>query len=920
MRSAVNLATHLVFVCGISLCGILAGGVFACGAARADTVTVTSSRDTTLFAEDGTRSNGAGSYVFTGTSDSGAARRALVYFDLTRAIPPGSTVTAVSLRMHQSRTRAGDRDARVHRVLAGWGEAGSNAPGEEGNGAVALPGDATWTHRISPATAWASEGGDFVSPASAVAVAGADGTDTTWESATLIADVQRWLDTPADNFGWIVIGDETEARTAKRFDAHELADAARRPALTVTFTAPGPTGACCSLDGTCGVALDPGSACSGVYQGTGTSCLPNPCPPPAGACCMPNASATCSMQTELDCASMGGAFGGPLTSCEPNDCPVVLTPFVDPLPIPRAVVPTSGTAGGAASYSIAIREIRQRLHRDLPDTTVWGYDDGMGASYPGPTLEARTNEPVNVTFTNDLRDSTTGAPRTTHYFDVDHCVHGAHDSTPRTVVHLHGGHVSAADDGYPEDAQAPGESVTYSYPNWQPAATLWYHDHALGITRLNVYMGLAGLYVVRDGVEDALGLPSGEHEIPLAIQDRTFHADGTLSYPSAWMEHTFGDTMLVNGRVWPYLEVDRGRYRFRMLNGCNARTLTLYLSNAAPMSVIGTDGGLLPAPISRREITLAPGERADVIIDFSAFAPGTQITLGNSAPAPYPGTVDVGVLPNVMRFVVTDQAGHTAPIPTELRPLAPIMESEAVLTRDFRLAKGASTECGGSNVWLINDLGWDDITERPRLGDTEIWRFINPSGVAHPMHLHMAMFQVLDRQQFEMRAGEVVPIGTRFPPSAWEQGWKDTVQVSPGEIVRVIVRFEDFAGRFPYHCHVLEHEDHEMMRQFETLTQCGDGFRGLPGEECDDGNTQDGDGCTSTCRLEVPDSGLPDGGGDGGVPMDGAADAGPGAMSGGCGCRTSAAPITTGAWALLAIPILARRSRARRHRNRSPHC
>jgi spore coat protein A len=381
-------------------------------------------------------------------------------------------------------------------------------------------------------------------------------------------------------------------------------------------------------------------------------------------------------------------------------------------------------------------------------------------------------------------------------------------------VHVHGAHVQTESDGYPEDTTLPGETNVYDYPNHQLPATLWYHDHALGITRLNVMMGLAGFYLIRDPFEQALGLPSGANEIPLAIQDRSFRSDGSLVYPETWMEHFFGDTLLVNGKVWPYLQVKRGKYRFRVLNGSNSRTYELSLSNGATFHQIGSDGGLLPAPVPRTQVTLQPGERADLVLDFAAYPAGTEILLQNDAPAPYPGTPGVGVVPDVMKFVVTATLGHTAALPATLRPIEVLDEADAHEHRSFEMRKAADP-CTG-DTWLINGLGWHHVTEFPVLGDTEVWSFVNRSGVAHPMHMHLVMGQILDRQDFTLVEGEVVPVGTRVPPAADEAGWKDTFACPPGQITRVIARFEDYTGLYPYHCHILEHEDHEMMRQFRV--------------------------------------------------------------------------------------------------------
>lgn len=816
--------------------------------AAADTVNVVADRDNTLFSESGTLSNGAGSWVFAGETNEATLRRALVRFDVASAVPAGSTITAASLKLYLSRTRTGDEPVTLHRVTADWGEAGSDADDREGTGATALPGDATWTHRFYSTLTWASPGGDFVATPSATTTVGAANATYTWTSTQLKNDVQAWLDAPAANFGWIVVGNEDELKVAKRFNSRENAETATRPVLAVTFTPPASIGACCSEEGACTAVLHPGGACTGTYQGKDTSCSPNPCPQPEGACCLPDASATCIEATQAECEGESGIFHPETDECSEVDCPVVLEPFVDALPIPAVADPVSGVPGGAATYDIAIREVTQKLHRDLPPTRVWGFGDGAsGATYPGPTIEAASGVLIAVNWINDLRDSE-GALRTHHYLPVDSCPHGAHHPTARTVVHLHGGHVPQDSDGYPEATFEPGEQVAYQYPNAQPPGTLWYHDHALGITRLNVYMGLAGFYLLRDPIEAALGLPSGENEIALAIQDRSFHPDGSLKYPAEWQEHFFGDTAMVNGKAWPYLEVKRGKYRLRLLNGATSRTWTLALTGGASFVQIGTDAGLLPAPVPASSITIAPGERVDVIVDFAPFTAGTEILMTNSAPSPFPvADAMAPEIPSVMKFVVLAATGHTAAVPSSLRAVEPIPPAEAVVERDFVLQKG-DDECTGS-AWFINGLRWDDLTEYPELGTVEIWRFVNRSGVMHPMHMHLILFQVLDRQAFTTSGDDIIPVGSPSPPPPGEAGWKDTVQVAPGELVRVIARFEDYKGLFSYHCHILEHEDHEMMRQFRTVS-CGDGEVD-PGEDCDEGvaNGAAGACCTSGCAF-----------------------------------------------------------------------
>ncbi len=883
----------------VRIADLLAALTLLCAApaTRAATgIVIVAGRDATLYSQSGGVANGAGSYLFTGLTDDGFLRRALVWFDVASAIPAGATITGATVTLTLSRTRTTDLTVELHRVTAPWGEGTSDAPLEEGAGTAATAGDATWTYSFYPTVSWSSPGGDFDALPSATFVVGHQNGAYSATGAGLAADVQAWLDGTAPNDGWIVLAQTDAIRETKRFNSRENGDAATRPVLTVTFTTPTPSGACCATSGACSIVA--GSACTGTstYQGNDSTCSPSPCPQPAGACCLPDASATCTPVADTtSCAGLGGSFRGTGTSCTAGLCPVVLIPFVDPLPRPKVATPTTGIPGGAAGYTISLVERSQQLHRDLPQTRVWGFDDGTGGSYPGPTIEAYRDSPIAVTWRNDLRDAS-GALRTGHLLPVDTCVGGATTGPPRTVIHLHGGHVAAASDGYPEATIVPGQSATFDYPNWQQAATLWYHDHAMGVTRLNVYLGLAGFYLLRDAVENGLGLPSGAYEIPLAIQDRTFRPDGGLAYPAAWEEHFFGDTILVNGAVWPYLDVDRGKYRFRLLNGSGSRSYRLQLSTGGLMQVIqviGSDTGLLEAPVPVSSLLLTPGERADVVVDFAGYAPGTEVLLENDAPAPFPGTPGVGVVPHVMKFVVGTAIGDTAPLPAALRPIVRLDPASAAVARDFVLDKLNDDPCTGS-VWRINGLGWDAVTEHPVLGTTEVWRFVNFTGTVHPMHMHLVAFQVLDRQPITVSGADWLPAGAAIAPAPVEAGWKDTVAIGAQEAVRVIARFEDFVGLFPYHCHVLEHEDHEMMRQFETTTVCGDGVRGIPAEECDDGNTRSGDGCSAACTLEAP--GAPE------VPAV--------TEAAGCGCD-GAGRLDLGAIVGAAAALLRRRGRRR---------
>ncbi|MFU8829142.1 MAG: DNRLRE domain-containing protein, partial [Phycisphaerales bacterium] len=750
----------------IANCMNLGGTFLGAGTTCADdpcaikptTLELTAVQDNVLYeTADGSLSNALGTRLFTGNQNSGERRRSLIGFDLS-TIPAGAQIQSAQLRLHCNQSSGDAFPITVHRLTADWGEGTSIAGGNQSGGGPATPGDATWLHRFYPSQFWSTPGGDFLSVPSASVIVSAQNTSYTWTGSGIVDDVQHWVNMPQANFGWIIRGDETSSANTKRFDSREVNTIANRPTLIVTYLPGAESGACCFTDGSC-VEL-----------------------------------------TQSDCASSGGNYRGDGTMCHMVTCPLVLEPFVDALPRPGIAQPLTGAPGQAAHYEIAMTEQFQKLHRDLPPTRVWGYD----GSYPGPTIEAWRNEPVTVFWANDLRVSETGQLRTHHVLTVDECLHGP-DMTgqvPVAVVHLHGGKVGPESDGYPEHSFPPGQqSDLYTYPNDQPAATLWYHDHALGITRLNVMMGMAGFYLIRDAQEAALGLPSGEYEIPLAIQDRSFNADGSLKYHEQWHEHFFGDTILVNGKVWPFLEVDRGKYRMRLLNGSNSRAYTLALSDHAVFWQIGSDLGLLEAPVPLTELTLLPGERADVIFDFSGYTPGTELMLTNSAPAPFPGFPGVGVVPDVMKFMVGEAIGHTAELPVSLASVPRIPESEAIRERMLDLVIVPNTHCPDHHdgMWTIDGLLWDDITEFPVLGTTEIWAWRNDSGISHPMHVHLVMSQILDRQAIDPVTGE--PTGPRLPPAPNEMGWKDTVNAPPGYITRIIMRFEGFTGLYAYHCH-----------------------------------------------------------------------------------------------------------------------
>ncbi len=843
-------------------------------ALRADTVQLQPVKDNTLYEpiqqdnyED--RSDGAGPTMFTGKvkdakNQAGqvAVRRAVLEFDIAGNIPAGATIDSAQLTLFCDKVgQNANFNVGLHRALSEWGEGTSNTGNsQQGRGEPPTTDDATWKHTFcvnansdgfcDPASQfWPIPGGDYALTASATRAVGPIGSYTWGSTSGMVGDVQTWLDNPSQNHGWIVVGTESQVQTTKRFGTRENGTSSNRPRLVVNYTPQTVTGACC--DGsTCTVVAAGTCLPPNIYQGNGTTCSPNPCVVLTGACCANNG--TCTEVTGSSCQTSGGSYVGDNTTCATTECSIVLAKYVDPLPVPPDATPVSGIPGGVATYDLTMKESQVQMHSGLPPTTVWGYDDGTtGPGFLGPVIEARSNQAVTVNWINDLRVFGTGQLRTSHYLPVDTaCIMGA-ENTAKAVVHLHGGHVPAVVDGYPESTFLPGDpAATYVYPNNQQAGYLWYHDHALGVTRLNVIMGLAGLYLLRDGVEDAINLPLGEFEIPLVIQDRKFNPDGSFRYPATWEDHFFGDKILVNGKVWPYLDVQRGKYRFRIVNGSTSRVYRLSLSppsGVLTFTVIGTELGLLEAPVNGvGELTISPGERYDVVVNFAGLNPGDEVLLENSAGAPFPnGTVDVT---DVMKFRVTSLTGDTDPLPPTLRPITRLDPGQAVRIRDFRLKRSGDDGCGRQN-WLINDLGWTDITEHPELGTTEIWRFINDSGVSHPMHMHLVGFQILDRDGFTTGAGgEIIPNGNPQAPPAEENGWKDTALVGPNQILRVIAKFEDYKGRYAYHCHILEHEDHEMMRQFETVL-CGDAVLD-PTEECDDGALGGSDGCSASCDVE----------------------------------------------------------------------
>ncbi|MFK4085381.1 multicopper oxidase family protein [Kribbella sp. NPDC020789] len=474
--------------------------------------------------------------------------------------------------------------------------------------------------------------------------------------------------------------------------------------------------------------------------------------------------------------------------------------FQSPLPLPPVLKPVS-TAGGVDLYEITQRTANLEL---LPGvkTPMWTYD----GVFPGPTIEARRGRPVTVTHRNEL-------------------------PVP-TVVHLHGGHTTAASDGYPTDLvlpegwhdhmdhhthamHDPRAVVTtltrdYTFPMNQRPAMLWYHDHRMDFTAPAIWRGLAGLHIIRDDDEEALGLPAGSRELPLLITDRAFDSAGGLVYPSLdpdlrnqpgvrepYLAGVLGDVILVNGAPWPVHEADAARYRLRVLNASNARHYELEAvtddGRRLDLVQVGADQGLLAVPVAHATVPIAPAERYDLIIDLTDVPVGGRVRLRNR--------LGSGPARDVMAFRVVRKAPDPSRIPSVLsRDLPSWSRRDAVRVRDFGFRAG---RMHGGHGWLIGGQPFDpartDVTTR--LGDIEVWRLI--ADVHHPIHLHLVGFQVLSR------GGKA--------PRAHDAGLKDTVSLSPGESAEIITRFDGYRGRYLFHCHNAEHEDMGMMANLEIV-------------------------------------------------------------------------------------------------------
>jgi FtsP/CotA-like multicopper oxidase with cupredoxin domain len=637
---------------------------------------------------------------------------------------------------------------------------------------------------------------------------------------------------------------------------------------------------------------------------------------------------------------LGALIGVLGTANETTAAPTAPPGTIDPTVIPKWVneitsappvfVPTEvkDLEGNVIrhDYTVDMTSFDQQiLPAGFPKTHVWGYGGdakdaltGESLGYvhnsPAPSFEATRGIPIQVTWQNKISEPYMFCvDPTLHWADpndmgmlmgpaqFDPCPPGYEQaqSPAPLVTHVHGLEVDSRYDGGPTAwftydgihgptySTLPGAAANeaiYRYENEQPASTLWYHDHGLGVTRINVMSGLAGFYFLRDPTDlVAPQLPSGKYEVPLALQDRIFNTDGTFWFPNVgintdmhpyWQPEFFGNTMMVDGLVWPKMNVDQGWYRFRVLDGSNARFYTLSfkpqdggLTGPLPFYVIGTEGGYLQAPARMTSLTIAPGERADVLIDFSSVPAGTKVLMSNIAKAPYPaGTpADPRTVGQVMQFVVNGVQGYSngqdliGQLPTPLNPYLPgtAFPTLPAPTNTRTMTLWEVMGMNGPLMVTLNGQSWTaPVSETPKVGTTEDWVIVDLTGDTHPIHLHLATFQVVSRQKIDVakytadwlamnsaKCGVPTPpwpddchpdslaVGPylRGKPSAAlpnERGWKDTVKMSPGEVTIIRVRFAPIDGTETYpfdatfgpgyvwHCHIIDHEDNEMMRPY----------------------------------------------------------------------------------------------------------
>jgi FtsP/CotA-like multicopper oxidase with cupredoxin domain len=495
-------------------------------------------------------------------------------------------------------------------------------------------------------------------------------------------------------------------------------------------------------------------------------------------------------------------------------------PFIVELPIPPRAEPVASLspaptaaaniAGGEAPrpdhqrfaefapkklYELHEVEALHSFHPDLPLQRIWGYN----GIFPGPTFRAFYSEPILVRIHNDL--------------PANHVGFGM----PETSTHLHGGHTGSESDGFPNDFYASGLFKDYHYPNLlaggdprEADTTLWYHDHRLDFTAQNTYKGLVGFYDLYDDVTGldtgdetaGLRLPSGEFEVPLVFADKQFTRDGELFFDQFNFDGILGDKFTVNGKIQPFMKVARRKYRFRMLDAGPSRFYQFFLSTGQPLILIGNDGSVLPAPLTVQSVLISPAERRCVIIDFSRYNIGDQIFLVNRLEQE-DGRGPSGKLLNpgtpILRFDVDRDAADPSQVPAKLRELPPINLNEVVRTRRFEFNRS-------QGAWQVNSRFFDGdrVDAAPQQGSAEIWVLKNGGGGwSHPIHIHLEDHRILSRNG--------------RPPIPEEIARKDVTRLGPGDEVRVFLRFRDFFGKYPMHCHNTVHEDHAMMIRWDVV-------------------------------------------------------------------------------------------------------
>ena len=512
------------------------------------------------------------------------------------------------------------------------------------------------------------------------------------------------------------------------------------------------------------------------------------------------------------------------------------TPFLAPLPLPPVLTPVAPfvapdvvvppeSVNPPTFYKIVEEERLVQLHPQLPATRVWGYRDFNVPSWPfavGPTIIGEALHPIVVRVINNLPANHVGI------------------GVPHTTVHSHGAHIEARSDGFPENLPgfspviAPGQSYDYGHALLDPGfshgmpdatdrpATMWYHDHFLDFTAQNVYSGLVGFYLFKDGIDTlneatGLRLPSGAFDVPLCLQDKRLNAQGQLVYDVTNHNGLLGDKWLANGAIQPFFNVSARKYRFRVLNGCNARFLGMRLvkSNGSieTFDMIATEGGLLSQPLRNRTLVfLSPAQREDIVIDFSRYAPGTVLYFENRLRQD-DGRGPQGTMTNptllssgarFVKFVVGNGVADPSQVPNVLRPFAPIPQAEinAATRRTFEFKRQ-------NGVWVINDQPVDltrsvaDVVENT----PEVWTLRNNGGGWwHPIHIHLEFMHVLRRN------GQVPPLDERDGIAK-----RDIISLGPNDEVEVFFNFRDFRGRWVMHCHNLEHEDAFMMLRFDVV-------------------------------------------------------------------------------------------------------